>query len=210
MIGNRITMKKNKDRKNSGFTLIETLVALAIFSTATMIALSIFISANTLQQKTIAIQKGQSDARYALELIARKIRLGEIDYEYYNQYYGGITSPMTELALRDSNGLPARFKLENNIIKMCSSFSQAGLTNTQSETCSGAWVNITPDNIYINNLKFYIAPDENPLALDENGAYLAYDQGRVTIVLESTVNPNTSQSYSTHFQTTVSSRVYKR
>jgi len=189
----------NIKEKKLGFTLIETLVAMAIFSTAVMIALAIFINSTTLQQRTLAIQRGQSDARYALELMARKFRLGEIDYEYYD---GTIISPTTILALRDSNGLPVQFKLESSVIKMCSNFDQ-------DENCTN-WVNVTPNNININNLKFYLAPNQSPFILLADGSYQNNNQERLTIVLESTVTQTKGSYYPTHFQTSVSSRVYKR
>ena len=91
--------------KKNGFTLVEVLVAIAIFSTAIMVVFSIFVNSQNLQQRTLAIQRGQSDARYALELMLKEFRLGEVDYEY-SGYAGGISSPVSELSLRNNQGVP--------------------------------------------------------------------------------------------------------
>jgi prepilin-type N-terminal cleavage/methylation domain-containing protein len=206
-------IKREKDIKmdNSGFTLIEVLVAMAIFSTAIMVAFSIFISSQNLQQRTLAIQRGQSDARYALELIARKFRLGEIDYEYYVSNGIILTNPAEILALRDSDGLPVRFQLASEAIQICTNFTQEGMSKSGSELCN-AWADITPNNITITRLAFYLSPDQDPFILDSaTGEYLGGDnQERLTMVLESTINQVKGEDYQTKFQTTISSRVYKR
>jgi len=204
-----------KQQKNPGFTLVEIMVALTIFSTTFMISLAIFANSQKVQQRTLSVQQGQSDARYALELISRYIRLGEIDYEYYVQ--NGISladpnNPPSILALRDSAGLPARFQLANNLIQLCTIFSQTGILPNQSESCqASSWVNLTPANIRVDNLDFYISPAADPYLFDSTG--LEYEGGdyqeMVTIVLETTINP-TKDNYSTHFQTTITPRVYRR
>ncbi|PIT90315.1 MAG: hypothetical protein COU22_02845, partial [Candidatus Komeilibacteria bacterium CG10_big_fil_rev_8_21_14_0_10_41_13] len=80
MTGVNFMFKKVK--KQSGFTLIEVVVALGIFSIATTYAIGIFVQSNQVQRRTANVQRVLSDARYVLEVMAREVRMGEIDYDY--------------------------------------------------------------------------------------------------------------------------------
>jgi type II secretory pathway pseudopilin PulG len=205
---------KSLKYSNEGFTLIETLVAMAIFSMAVIVVLAIFVNSQGLQQRTLAMQRGQSDARYALELMARKIRLGEVDYECYNDSSSEcypLINPVHILALRDANGNPVRFRLQTGVIQMCTSFSQVELRSDQSEPCT-AWVDLTPTNVItVNYFNLYIMPTLDPFEFNPAyGTYAGNEQEKVTILLGTTVAQTKGSPYLTHFQTTVSSRSYKR
>lgn len=68
----------SKNKQNKGFTLVELLVALVVFSLAVTIAISLFASALRSQRKSIAIQNVQDNARYLIGFIAKEIRMSEI------------------------------------------------------------------------------------------------------------------------------------
>ena len=109
-----------------GFTLIETVIVLGIFSIATTYAISIFIQSNTVQKRTANIQRSTSDARYVLEVMAREFRMGTVDYDYYDG--GSIPVPVDTLALRDENNSPVIFKKMNSsgreAIQVCYEFNE--------------------------------------------------------------------------------------
>ena len=69
-------MKKNKN--NSGFTLVEMLVTVFVFSIIMTIAGSIFVQALDLQRRAFSIQDLEETGRFALETMAREIRFGDI------------------------------------------------------------------------------------------------------------------------------------
>lgn len=75
----KINFQNNKIRKFlTGFTLIEMLVALAIFSIVVTVMLSVTISLVKAQRKTQNLQLVHDSARYAIEMMAKEIRMSKI------------------------------------------------------------------------------------------------------------------------------------
>lgn len=64
--------------KQKGFTLIEVLVGLAVFSLAITIAVNLFAAALKAQRKSIALQNVQDNGRYLMGFMAKEIRMAEI------------------------------------------------------------------------------------------------------------------------------------
>jgi prepilin-type N-terminal cleavage/methylation domain-containing protein len=69
---------KNKKQIN-GFTLLEMMVALAIFLTVSLIATSIFLMTIKNQRKAFVAQNLQENGRYIIEAISKEIRMSSID-----------------------------------------------------------------------------------------------------------------------------------
>ncbi len=66
-----------------GFTLVEILLVMGIFSTTLLLVTNIFVGSTRLQQRTIVTQRLTGDARFTLETIARAVRTGTVDYDFY-------------------------------------------------------------------------------------------------------------------------------
>ncbi len=194
-----------------GFTLVELLVVLGIFSTVVVAASDIFILASRSERKTFGLERTQADARFTMEAITREIRAGRIDYAYYAGRGTALATPDAELALADGNGMKIRFfESDSTTASLCA--------DAQSTPClivavgSNAPVAITPKGVAVRNAKFYIAPAADPAKFDPTtGTYAANVQPRVTVtlVLQSTAERTSEQSV-VYFQTTASSRVYQR
>ncbi|OGZ33754.1 MAG: hypothetical protein A2Y98_03225 [Candidatus Portnoybacteria bacterium RBG_19FT_COMBO_36_7] len=69
-------IQKNKSAIK-GFTLIEVLVATAIFVTVLMVTVSIFLMAIKNQRRSFEIQNLQDNARFIIERMSKEIRMGE-------------------------------------------------------------------------------------------------------------------------------------
>jgi len=69
--------------KNKGFTLIEVLIAASIFAMVSMIGATIFMNISQTERKTSLSNAIYEDARVIMEMLAREIRAGTIDYEEY-------------------------------------------------------------------------------------------------------------------------------
>lgn len=69
--------------KNKGFTLIEVLIASSIFAMVSMIGATIFMNISQSERKTSLTNAIYEDARVVMEMLAREIRAGTIDYEEY-------------------------------------------------------------------------------------------------------------------------------
>lgn len=182
-------------KKTSGFTLVEMLVTMSIFITALTILSAIFLLTNKSQRKTQALQEVQTDARYAMEVLSQQVRRGNIDYDYYG---GSIDSnPQTILALRDPSN--------NQILFRFDAGSRGRLQISQDG--GGIWTDITPQNLSLQSLYFYLSPSANPFANQP----LNNQQPLVTINLASkSVTVDGQDIATTYLQTTVSSRQYSR
>lgn len=67
-------MSNNK----KGFTLVELIVGVAIFSLVILIAVSLLAAALRVQRRSMAIQNVQDNSRYLIGFVAKEIRMSEI------------------------------------------------------------------------------------------------------------------------------------
>lgn len=168
-----------------GFTLLELLIASSIFTTALIIAVSLFSSVMRSQQRIHTYTKLQGDARFVIEQIARSIRLDSIDYEWQDN----IKIPDDQIATLDTNGIRRVYRSYfkgNNGTYACS--GDAGVENIwvigvceqDTKTQSDDWcrwpadrepwrcgphthfTQLTPDNITIDDFFAFITPGSDP------------------------------------------------
>lgn len=66
-------------KSNQGFTLIELMVAVGIFSIVSLMAISIFLTALQAQRKISALQTVQEHGRYLMEIMSKEIRMSQIN-----------------------------------------------------------------------------------------------------------------------------------
>lgn len=160
-----------------GFTLIEVIVALGIFSTVTLIAINIFVTVTGVQKRVASTQKVQEDVRYIVEAMAQQIRLGSINYAWYANpdwdigtgdaldLYPTSTPPST-LAVIDQDGAYIYFKLDTSDPDIHKVVFCKKSPPTQTDACAGDdWINITPTQITVESLKFVITPSADPFPL---------------------------------------------
>ena len=192
-----LTVNSTLYKKSAGFTLVEMLVSIAIFVTSITSISAIFMYANRSQRATEAISEVQSDARFAMEVMAQQIRRGSVDYSS-SEYGGEIDSnPQDVLVLRDS---------ANNQIWFKRALSE-GRGIIQMSEDGNTWYDISPSDINVNLLKFYIFPLTNPFLQSS----ISNNQPLVTIIMSTSSNEAVGQNLlPTFLQTTVSSRQYVR
>jgi prepilin-type N-terminal cleavage/methylation domain-containing protein len=65
-------------KKEKGFTLLETLVTLFVFSVMMVIVGAVFIDSLNMQRKAFNYQQSQENANFALEFMAKEIRVSQI------------------------------------------------------------------------------------------------------------------------------------
>lgn len=170
---------KIKKVQNQGFTLIELLVTLAIFVLATGLIVGIFVSAIQAQRKALAIQQTQENLRYVLEMMAKEIRMSEIQSgsDYYYQ--------LQILAYKAEEPVPVS-------VNYCRANSSGTCDDDNGDYLARNNSIISSAQIKINNLRFVV---------DKAG------HSRVTVILgaESKDWPGLSKM---NLQTTLSSREY--
>lgn len=180
----------------SGFTLVEIMVAMAVFMVAIVSLANIFMFANRSQRKTQAVQQSQTDARFAIEVMTQQMRRGNIDYAYY----GGtiVSNPQAVLAIIDADSNRIQFRRQV--------FVGHGVIQISQDN-GATWADITPPDISVSALWFYISPVSDPFASPP----LTNQQPLVTIVVNTTnTTVEGSTARTTFLQTSVSSRQYLR
>ncbi|MFA6255507.1 MAG: type II secretion system protein [Patescibacteria group bacterium] len=149
MTGDKKTRNQEikKSRNQLGFTLMEVLVVLGIFSILGVLIIDVFLLALQSQRQVSARQKTLSNLRYVIEDMARQVRTSEIDYASYTG--GVIEQPATQLVLIDQEGKRVVYELiDNEEIQLTVDTESAPVTN--------------PTEVKVEKLSFYINPITDP------------------------------------------------
>ncbi len=199
-----------------GFSLLEIMVAIAIFVIAILAAMNIFKNAIDTQRNAVAAQNTQESMRYVFEVISKELRLAK-------ESNTECDSIVTFLGF---SGGPASSKLYhsaltadgNNVLYFKNKDDECVAYYIESDTNGISRLKVFRDDISdgLDNTSFYITPDEiNVNSFDFNiidnpiGAINTL-QPRVTIRIG--VEANSSQDIyrqTMNMQTTVSSRYYE-
>ncbi|MDP2918216.1 MAG: type II secretion system protein [bacterium] len=174
-----------KDKK--GFSLIEVVVAMAVFALALVAISGIFLSIVRAQRKANIAGKVQVEARTMLDTITAAVQNCDIDYS-------AIINPAETLVLKNKNGETVVFSKAGNRLMM----SVGGSANKDLMT----------DKVKVDKLKFWVNPNTDPFAI--GGPNI---QPTVTILLtlsQSAASAKPEDKASVQIQTTVTQRVYKR
>lgn len=206
---------KNFFLTKQGFTVLEIVMAMAIFVTTTVVVSDIFIRNNKAQRQTQGIQATAADARFFLESMTRTIRVSEIDYAYYGGTIGNSGNNYTTdvLAVRTVDNVPVRFSRQTGAV--CPDPNFHCLAICFAETCvdgTADWLAITPRGINMTLLTFMVHPWTSPFEYDPaSGNYRSNKQPLVTVFskIENTTEIE-SDRRELDIQTSVTSRVYKR
>jgi len=191
-----------------GFSLMEMLVVLGIFSTVVVAASDILMMSSRSQRKVFALERTQADARFAMEAISREVRTGSIDYAYYGADLPA-NGPVDDLALIDSAGKKIKF-FKSAGASECADVSSSPCLLVSIE--GGTPAPITPKGVKVYSSAFYLLPKADPALFDTfTGGYASNVQPHVTVVLvmESAVQDPRERSV-VYLQTTVENRGYKR
>jgi prepilin-type N-terminal cleavage/methylation domain-containing protein len=143
--------------KRPGFTLIELMVVAAVFSVLFLVATGVYTSAFSRQKTVQAKQRVATEARSALETIARSVRVGNIDYAYYRTGCAGarcdLTLTQSIIAVRDTANAQTCFRVNaTNQLQTTTDCSQASPT----------WTTMTPDDLVVTGFTAFISPASDP------------------------------------------------
>ncbi len=187
-------------RESNGFTLIEVLVALFIFSTVAIMAVSLYASAVNLERQGAVHRVVQQNGNFVTEFLGKEIRNGAIDYSGYASeginlslqpidrlklFYRGNQDLREEIYLQDDKVFIKRERINEPGV-----FDVAALTN---------------DTVLVDSLYFYVRPTSACTEAACGG------QQRVTMALRIRSNieeMGTAQPLSIDLQSTFSVRLY--
>lgn len=93
----------------SAFTLLEVLLALAAFAILSVTVIAVFMSSGREERRGLARQREVGSAQFIMEQMAKDIRLGTPDYEYYADRSialatGSAVNAVHRLAVRFADG----------------------------------------------------------------------------------------------------------
>lgn len=181
---------KKLNNNKGGFTLIEMLVSMALYSVAILAATSIFQAVADGQRNAIASQNIQESMRYGLELMSKEIRTAKVNTgscgtdtnKIYNQ------DSLDSINFINQNDECVTYTFDNNTVMV------------QRDTYGP--VPLTPSSVSVNHLKFIIT--------DTLGSNIAEEQAKVIISIEAEYILNKpGQRQTMIIQTTISSRHYE-
>ncbi len=192
----------NFNQKNTqrGFSLIESMIATAIFVVVVVVGTGIFLTVSRAQQKTTVTSGTQQDIRFALEGIAKEVRMGTIDSKYYFDNNIDTDKAVDQLAIITNNKRHYLFRKNND--------EQIEVAINSDYYSSPANFEImTQENTNIKDLTFFITDPGYGIG----GGPFEKKQPRVTIIIQlaGEEGENPDESTTLNLQTTVASRLYE-
>lgn len=163
---------QQKEDKIKGYTLVEILVAVAIFSIAVAGPAALFVSAVRSQQKMLIQQRGIDNISYVVEYMSRALRMakkddidlgsGGKDCLNADRVNYEVSSSGSRIDFRNHNNVCQRFYLDSNDGRLKEYKQDTDTTN-----------NLTPEGLEIKTLLFKVSGESQ------------YDnkQPRVTIMI---------------------------
>lgn len=185
-------MKMGRKKHNSGFTLAEMIVSVALFSIVVTVSTGALLTVLSTNQRAQAIETVMNNLDFALQQMARDIRVG-------THYYCGVSPSLT--AYGDCSPSPSNssfsFTSHDGVSRVI--YELSGTSILRSVDGGANYYPITASQINVTRLAFYVS-GSNP---SDN------QQPKVFIVLQGNV---TVKGAKTNFnlQTTVSQRLLDR
>jgi len=183
-----------KFEAESGVSLIELIVAMALFSVLILSSTQIFKMVIDGQRSAISAQNVQENIRYAMEKMSKEIRMAVISnqtcdsaaiYKVYN-----TADSDREIYFKNKDGKCITYYLENNRLKIMVGLGAGAIADF-----------ITPAKIEVSNLKFF-ADDDLIAAFHGKQPY-------VTMVMDVKAIGLAIHEQKMKIQMTVSSRYYE-
>lgn len=189
-----VLFSKIKKEKNSGFTLVELLVAMGVFVVIVMFTTGSVLGILDAGRKSKAITAVMTNLNFTLEVLSREIKFG-------SKYYCGIeTPPFTAYLNCPSNGQDSISFIASDGSEIIYRLNNAQIVKSIN---GGAFVAVTAPDIVIQNLKFFVF---NAYPQSSCPTNCDYAQPKVVILVQGYAGSKPSIQSSFSVQTTVSQR----
>lgn len=187
-----------------GFTLVEMMVAVAIFAIVMTVALGALLSMSESDRKAQTLKSVINNLNFSLDSMSRSIRTGQ--YYHCDATQGTLTATRdcdgqsvaaaSSFAFQPAQGGTTIYRLETSSSALCGQTGQIGciVRSTDGGVTYGA---ITSSEVYIDALKFYVT-----------GAESANVQPKITILISGVVKVSGVQTSPFSLQTSVTQRLY--
>jgi prepilin-type N-terminal cleavage/methylation domain-containing protein len=189
-----------------GFTVMELLVVVLLFSVASVAIASTFINYTRLHRRAANAETLGEEMRFVLELMVRAARNNTINYP---SLPAGITNPSGRLNLISRAGARTSFGVFASTAPVCTGLNAACLAISLDG--GATWSAMTGKNIQVDRFDVYVTPARNPFQPVSLGAYDNDRQPRVTFVIDARyLSSNPREIANISIQTSVGSRLYIR
>lgn len=190
-----------KAKNLSGFSLIEVLLAIGIFGILSVVIANIFLTVMDLHRTTANLQRLQNEGRYIIEKISREIRSREIAYPIPEANYDNKLN-----FLKDESRRIAAICLDQGLGNLNYYFGP------EQGSCLINGQALNAQDVEVVDIKFFALPTQKDRWTSEPNGNI---HPRVTMLLtirnrigEGKISERYQKSLT--FQTTVSSKYYKR
>ena len=182
-------MNFQKHNKEEGFTLIEMVLATALFASVVVATLGVYISTSRIDTRTRAQRTVVQNGRFIMEFFEKEITNGHIDYSHSND--------SSNLYVINQAGDSEHFALNPN--NNCST----AVCNIVLTKGSSAPTNMNSSSVRVTNLKFILNPAVDPMTPAKN----ANEQPHVTVIMQLTAN-SSRDAYVLNLEDTFSELYY--
>jgi prepilin-type N-terminal cleavage/methylation domain-containing protein len=195
----KVNSKKNNSER--GFTLVEMLVSVAIFSIVVMISLGAILTILEAKRKARTLTEVMNNLNFSIEMITRSLKTGvEPDYTATD---GGTI--IVGAIILDEEGFKrekTRYRLSNEdgrgFIERCATVINDSQSYAGADCASNDWMPITSDMVDIERFDVLVTATES----FNDGV----DQPRTQLFIKGTVQISDRISSDFSLQTTVSQR----
>lgn len=198
--------KNLKNNKTKGFTLIELMVSVAIFSIVLLFALGSIISIVDANRKARTLTSVMNDVNFVFENMTRSIKTGrEIETKYNSPSCGANgkvkTGSQIEISAIDPTAIAGTFDRINVYYRLCEKDGYGFIEKKVGN--SGEYEKITSNDVDVDNLSFKVFADGGQVV---NNDAATGKQPRVLVIIDGSVEYVRNVRSEFHIQTTVSQR----
>ncbi|HTL39636.1 MAG TPA: prepilin-type N-terminal cleavage/methylation domain-containing protein [Methylomirabilota bacterium] len=177
-----------KSKSGAGFTLIEAIVATAVFAIVVSSIIGVYLSTFQLDRKTRAQRAVSDNARFIMEFLGKEVRNGTIDYTGANS----CVNSDTVLCVVNQALEPEKFSYDGT----------ANLVLTKSPNFS----NLNSGGIKITAIHFFVSPAGDPYTAAKT--YNEQPYVTVALTLSSNYGNKTGETATLNLESTYVTRSY--
>lgn len=174
----------------AGFTVVEALVALSIFSLSVTAIAGSFIAIMRIDQKSRAVRVVEENTRFLSEFITREIRNGTIDY---NAYQGPVPAQTYLVQIINSEGVGIAIFINGTQVRM------------EKDIGGGNFIrsDLTGTDVVVSDMNFFVVPSSNPFPGGTVRPRVTF-----TFTVTSAIGVRASDQATLHYESTVSTREF--
>lgn len=186
LVFNMTTYVHNQKKNNAGFTLVEMIVAVFIFSVVMIVATTAVVTMLDANRKAQATKTVMNNLNFALDAMTRAIRVGT-DYECS----GDCSSGTENFTFLDSDGRTVTYQFSE---------TKEGKGWIERSIDGEGFLPVTAPDVDINKLTFYL----------EGGDSGDLTQPRLLIIVRGIAGPTTRTQVAFDLQTMITQRFLDR